>query len=550
MHAAGAVDTGSLDETSVAEFERVLAAKVLGALHLDELLGQRPLDAFVMFSSNAGVWGGGGQGAYAAANAFLDALALRRRADGRTATSVAWGLWAGSGHAATSDAREYLRKRGMRAMAPASALTALQQALDLDDTFVVVSDIEWARFAPVFTAGRPSPLLGDLPEIRSLAPADQPAPRASSAVARDLAGLDEAGRRRFVLDLVHEHTAALLGHRSSTRVDPGRPFQDLGFDSLAAVELRNRLTTATGLAVSTTAVFDHPTVTALADHLLDQLTGTTAASAAPAVSIVDDDPVVIVGMACRYPGGVSSPDDLWRLVAAGGDAIGPAPADRGWTDGDMAPGAAASLRDGGFLTGAAEFDAGFFGISPREALAMDPQQRLLLETSWEALEDAGIDPVSLRGSSTGVFAGTTGQDYASLFMAAGGAELEGYLSTGNAASVLSGRVAYTLGLEGPALTVDTACSSSLVALHLAGESLRRGECSLALASGVVVMATPVGFTEFTRQGALAPDGRCKAFAAAADGTGWAEGVGVLVLARLSDAERLGHPVLAVVRGVR
>ncbi|MDB1090426.1 SDR family NAD(P)-dependent oxidoreductase, partial [Streptomyces sp. ACA25] len=517
FHAAGLIDDGVVDAVTPDRLAAVLRAKAESARVLDDLLGD--VGEFVLFSSFAGTVGSAGQGNYAAANAQLDALVERRRADGLSGTSVAWGPWAGAGMAADGPVAERLRRSGLVALEPVRALTALGRALDLRDRCVLVADVDWARFVPGFAAARPTVLFTDLPE----------APRPSAPVT--LAPGE-------VLGVVCSRAAETLGHTSAAAIDPHLAFRDLGVDSLTALELRNALASDTGLRLPVSLVFDFPTPAALAAHLRDLLGGERAeaeGARSPAVTVPADEPIAIVGMSCRFPGGVDSPEDLWRVVTEGTDAIGPFPVDRGWDlaslyEPDSRRPGTTYAREGGFLTGAAEFDAELFGISPREALAMDPQQRLLLESVWEAVEGAGIDPHSLRGTSTGVFAGTNGQDYATLLFDGGAeaSEVEGHVGTGNAASVLSGRVAYAFGLEGPAVTVDTACSSSLVALHWAVQSLRSGDCTLAVAGGVTVMATPGAFIEFGRQRGLAADGRCKAFGASADGTGWGEGVGVLL----------------------
>ncbi|MGW4059750.1 type I polyketide synthase [Amycolatopsis sp. NPDC004747] len=542
FHAAGVLDDGVFDSMTPARFETVFAPKVTAARNLDELTRDHPVTAFVLFSSFAATVGGRGQANYAAANAYLDALAERRVREGLPGTSVAWGAWAGAGMASGDAVERRIDRGGLLPLPVAEALAVLGRVAEAPGA-LVVADVDWARFAPDFTAVRPSPLLDGIPEAAAVVAAPSPS--------ADPVAVPPSERPRAVLGLVRSRAAAVLGHASAEAIPPGRAFRELGFDSLAAVELRNLLMAATGLTLPTTVVFDHPSAAALAGHLTGLLAGDTTA-AEPETAVVSAEPVVVVGMSCRLPGGVSSPEELWELLVAGGDGMGPFPADRGWDvaalhdPGRTRPGTT-YVAEGGFVDCAGDFDAALFGISPREALAMDPQQRLLLETSWEVLERSGLDPLSLRGSRVGVFAGTNGQDYPGL-VDEGPEELAGFRGTGGAASVLSGRVSYAFGFEGPAVTVDTACSSSLVALHLAAQALRQGECTLALAGGVTVMATPGAFIGFSRQNGLAADGRCKAFAEAADGTGWGEGAGVLLLERLSDAQRNGHRILAVVRG--
>ncbi|EWM18242.1 modular polyketide synthase [Kutzneria sp. 744] len=352
-----------------------------------------------------------------------------------------------------------------------------------------------------------------------------------------------------VREMVLAATAQVLGHKDATAIDATRPFKELGFDSNSLMRLRALLSAQSGRKLPTSLLYDYPSPQRLVEAL--RTSGEPAQVApqrvpAPAQA-PGSDPVAVIAMGCRYPGGANSPEEFWRLIASGADAVTPLPSNRGW-DLDALFDGACVTRNGGFLHDADTFDAAFFGLSPREALAMEPQQRLMLEVSWEAIERGGLDPADLRGSSTGVFVGAMAMDYGPRLHQPTGV-VDGHLMTGTALSVASGRIAYTFGLTGPALTIDTACSSSLVAIQLAMESLRRGECSLALAGGATLMANPGNLVEFTRQNGLSVDGRAKAFADNADGTSFSEGAGVLLLERLSDAERNGHQVLAVIRGI-
>ncbi|OWU96228.1 hypothetical protein B5D80_32595, partial [Micromonospora wenchangensis] len=528
VHAVHPVADAPVATLTADDLDGIVRRIVEPARHLHELTSGLPVTRFVLSGAVAGVVGGVGQAAVAAAGTALAALADRRRAAGLAAQVIAWGPPVGTS------------RLGLVSLDPPRVEGLFTRALDAGVDVVA---------APVVrSALRGQARAGTLPvALRDLVPA---APIRGTDLASRLAAAAPADQRRLLLDTIRAQVAGVLGHADAAGIDDRRAFKDLGFDSLTAIELRNRLGTAVGRTLPTTLIFDHPNPDALAEHLRGELLGTAVDAGAP-VAVAADEPIAIIAMSCRYPGGIADPDALWQAVVSEVDALGPFPTDRGWPtdlyDPDPEATGRTYAREGGFLYDAAEFDPEFFGISPREATGMDPQQRLLLQTSWEAFERAGIDPHRLRGSRTGVFAGVVYTDYGSRANPVP-ADLEGYLGIGSAGSIASGRIAYTLGLEGPALTIDTACSSSLVALHLAVQSLRRGECDLALAGGATVLSTPDIFIGFSRQRGLSPDSRCKAFAADADGTAFAEGVGLLLVQRLSDARREGRQVLAVIRG--
>ncbi|NKY88122.1 type I polyketide synthase [Nocardia veterana] len=540
VHAAGVLADGLVGALTRNALDRVLRPKVEGAWHLHELTADRDLRMFLLFSSAAGVVGAPGQANYAAANAFLDGLARYRRGIGLPGVSIAWGPWAADrGMTATLGARELARlgRAGFTPLSAAAGLELFDAAVRTSCPDIVAAHLDIQALREHSRTGTAAP-------IRNF-----PAPTGPAVAHRDggsveavtgrFADPNDADRRAMVRELIITEIAAVLGYDGPDRIDADRNFRDLGFDSLTALEVRNRVRRVTGVSVPATAIFDYPTPASLTAHVLEKLGVARPSRPRTAVRerVGTAEPVAIVGVGCRYPGGITSRAGLWDLVAEGRDAVHEFPDDRGWDpeifDPDPAAVGKSYTRSGGFLYDAGDFDAEFFGVSPREALDTDPQQRVFLEVAWEALEDAGIDPATLRGSDTGVFAGVMYHDYG---------------SPTSAGSLVSGRVAYALGLEGPAVSVDTACSSSLVAIHQACQALRAGDCGLALVGGVTIMATPAAFVEFSRQRGLSVDGRCRSFGAGADGVGWGEGAGVVVLERLSVARARGRRVLGVVCG--
>ena len=549
IHSVGVLSDAALTNQNWERFEEVLWPKVLGAWHLHRATIDRDLDLFVVFSSVAGVLGNPGQANHSAANAFLDQLAGHRRALGLPGQSIAWGAWAGLGEAEEQRERigRQLEGAGTGWMQPEQGLQALERLMRQDPTTGMVAAVDWEVFTQDFDRG--SPLL------EHLRPSAENGEEDDGSPADLLAGLRYASpedREQALVAFVQQELQAVM--RLPTAPAPSVDFADLGVDSLMAVELRNRMNRAFAgeYVASNTIVFDYPSVTALAQHLAGEL-GDAGEAAAPApeqapakrATIDPGEGIAIVGMACRFPGGEDL-DAFWELLEAGRSSVTDGRQDSGSWEGVAGDPKAekAIYRRGGFLERIDEFDASFFRIQPIDARSMDPQQRLLLETSWRAIEDAGIDPEALKGSATGVYAGLGAGEYRRVVSAAG--REDSYYGTN--AGVAVGRVAFALGLEGPAVPVDLACAGGLVAVHQAVVGLERGEIDLALAGGAnaVLATSTIRFLE--ESGMLSSSGRCAPFDASADGYVRGEGSGMLVLKRLSEAEADGDRIWGVIRG--
>jgi len=558
VHAAGEIGTTPLSDLDDAELDRVFAGKVWGAWHLSEAAAGLKLDFFINTSSIASVWGGYGQTAYSAANAFLDGLAWRLREQGIAGTSVNFGPW--SAGMADAESRARLEQRGIKTLSPADALAGLADVVAASSSNGgaqgVVARIDWARFLPLYQQAGRRAFLAELErEVPSHLAASATATQSGTTqLVERLTNAPVQQRKKLLTDYLRDSVAEVTRvDVSEIREDAG--FFDLGMDSLMAVELRRRMEQGVGKEIPVTLVMDHPRISDVADYLLGDVLGLNEqAKSAPqrtAATTRTDEPIAIVAVSCRFPG-APDPEAFWEVLSGGVDVIREVPEDRfdidEFYDPDPEVAGKTYTRFGGFLDGIDGFDPEFFGISPREAVWIEPQQRLMLETVWEGLERAGYAPSALRGSRTGIFAGVGANEYAHLLSSESIDKIEPYFITGNALNAISGRVAFAMGFEGPAVAVDTACSSALVAVHQAVQALHSGDCDLALAGGVNVLLSPVTTIAASRARMLSPVGRCKTFDSSADGYVRSEGCGILVLKRLSDAERDGDRVLAVIPG--
>ncbi|MCP4385872.1 MAG: SDR family NAD(P)-dependent oxidoreductase, partial [Hyphomicrobiales bacterium] len=544
IHAAGVEGFDALGDLSAERLQAVLGGKARGALNLHAATRDHALDWFVSASSIASVWGSQNQAHYASANAFLDGLAAARRAEGLPSVSVSFGPLSGGGMA-TAEARNALSRLGVQPISFLEGLRGLGPALQNARAQIVVARVDWSTFAAVMETRGAGCLLE---HVRPESPDE--ARDGHTALVERLNALSVEERSQAALAHVQESVAAIL-KLAPAAVDPLRGFFDLGMDSLMAVALRQRLERDFSRSLPATLAMDYPNPKALADHILEHVYGKMATRpAAPAASSASDDTIAIIGMACRFPGS-SDADRFWSVLESGTDAIIEVPPERfdidDWYDPDPGKPGKIYTRRAGFVDRIEEFDPAYFRISPVEAASMDPQQRLLLEMSAVALEHAGLAADGLRQSRTGVYVGVGRNEYAGLAQL-GAAGINDYFATGSSLSAIAGRVAFAFGFEGPAMAIDTACSSATVALHQACQGLRDRDCDIVLAGAVNTLLSPDGMVATSRARMLSADGRCKTFDASADGYVRGEGCGVVVLKRLSDAERDGDRILAVIRG--
>ncbi len=552
IHAAGVSAPLPLKEIDESALRSSLWPKAAGAWALHLLTRGMELDFTVYFSSGASLWGSAQMASYAAANHVLDALAHYRRAIGQRTISVNWGPWASEGMA-TSEAQAWFAKRGVGAISDEEGLRALGELLGLEVAQRAVARVDWRVLKALYEARSRRPLLDVLvpPCAAPRATVKENGAGEKSAFLAELHRAPAERRQALMIAWVRDEVAKVLGFATSASVSLDQGFFDAGMDSLTAVELRGRLSARLGLLLPTTIAFDHATVRALAAHLLREVAAEPPAPAPTLARPASTEPIAVIGLGCRFPK-AAEPEAFWELLTDGVDALREVPAERWDVDAyyDPEPGVSGKTytRRGGFLDHVDRFDAQFFGIVPAEATSMDPQHRLLLEVAWEALEHAALVPERLATTRTGVFVGIGSNEYAHLDGDRVEASSDVYAVTGNDASFAAGRLSYVLRLQGPAMSVNTACSSSLVAVHLACQSLRAGESDLALAAGVSLMLSPQTTVYLSQLRALAPDGRCKTFDATADGYARGEGCGVVVLKRLSDAQRDGDRILALIRG--
>jgi acyl transferase domain-containing protein/NADPH:quinone reductase-like Zn-dependent oxidoreductase/acyl carrier protein len=555
VHAAGISAVRPVQTMTPDELLTVCDSKVVGGWNLHQLSADLPLDFFVLFSSIASVWGSGGQAHYAAANQFLDALAHYRRGIGLPAFSANWGPWSGSAMV-SAEARAWLSRIGVSGLRTQDALQALEVCLGSSSVQTTIARVDWNRFAAVYEARSKKPFLERI--VADLDISSGPREKTAEVVALESQPPDV--QRKRLVAIVQEEVAGALGFASPSAVETRTGLFDMGMDSISSVELRNNLEYRLGGRVPTTAAFDYPTVEKMADFLGESLLGLASESAARAgrtlASGTQDwihEPIAVIGMAGKFPGADGELNRVQELLMDGADLIEEVPAERwnidAYYDPDPETPGKMYCRYGAFLKEVDQFDPKFFGITPREAFSMDPQQRLILETAWEAMENAGCAPSSMIGSRTGVYVGVTATEYARLLaVSVAAADMDPYFVSGNALNAIAGRVSHALELHGASASIDTACSSSLVAIHLAVDSLRTRECDAVLAGGINLTLLPESTLATCRARMLSADGSCKSFDAAADGYVRGEGVGMVLLKRLEEAEADGDRILAVIRG--